>query len=262
MLEISDLSFQLGTKILVKQINLEIDRGQFWALVGPNGAGKSTLLNLVAGDLQPSTGSIRFDGKVLQSYTQAELARKRAYLLQQRRVEFPFQVLEIVLLGRIPHLEGRKEEETDVKQARFALNRLDSEEFSDRIYPTLSGGEASRVDMARTITQDTDLLLLDEPSNHLDPRHQIQVLELCQSLISENRTIIAAMHDLNLAALFADQVIMLNQGQIVAIGSPSQVFTETKLENVYNLKFEILTHSSGKPLVIPRLGTLTSAKQV
>ena len=146
----------------------------------------------------------------LHIFMTAELARKRAYLLQQRRVEFPFQVLEIVLLGRIPHLEGRKEEETDVKQARFALNRLDSEEFSDRIYPTLSGGEASRVDMARTITQDTDLLLLDEPTNHLDAE---SVAWLERFLKDYPGTVVAITHDRYFLDNVAGWILELDRGK-------------------------------------------------
>ena len=105
--------------------------------------------------------------------------------------------------------------------------------------------------MARTITQETDLLLLDEPSNHLDPRHQIRILELCRSLVAQNRLVIAAMHDLNLASLFADQVIMLHQGRVLDVGPPEQVFNISQLEDVYQLPFEILLHSSGRPLVMP-----------
>ena len=251
MIKVRDLSFQLGQKYLLQQIDLDIDRGKFWALVGPNGAGKSTLLNLLARDIQPSAGFICLDEKKLNHYSEVELAKKRAYLLQQRQVEFPFRVLEIVLLGRTPYLNGVKEGEQDRRKALDSLKKLESEQFSDRVYPTLSGGEASRVDMARTITQETDLLLLDEPSNHLDPRHQIRILKLCRTLVAENRLVIAAMHDLNLASLFADQVIMLHQGHIIDVGPPEQVFKASQLEDVYQLPFEILSHSSGRPLVMP-----------
>ena len=251
MIKVRDLSFQLGQKYLLQQIDLDIDRGKFWALVGPNGAGKSTLLNLLARDIQPSVGFICLDGKELNHYSEIELAKKRAYLLQQRQVEFPFQVLEIVLLGRTPYLNGVKEGEQDRRKALDSLKKLESEQFSGRVYPTLSGGEASRVDMARTITQETDLLLLDEPSNHLDPRHQIRILKLCRTLVAENRLVVAAMHDLNLASLFADQVIMLHQGHIIDVGPPEQVFKASQLEDVYQLPFEILSHSSGRPLVMP-----------
>ena len=144
-----------------------------------------------------------------------------------------------------------KEGEQDRRKALDSLKKLESEQFSDRVYPTLSGGEASRVDMARTITQETDLLLLDEPSNHLDPRHQIRILKLCRTLVAGNRLVIAAMHDLNLASLFADQVIMLHQGHIIDVGPPEQVFKASQLEDVYQLPFEILSHSSGRPLVMP-----------
>ncbi len=251
MIEVRNLTFQLVPKYLLNQVDLDISRVQFWALVGPNVSGKSTLLNILARDFPPTNGSIRLDGKKLEQYSEIELAKKRAYLLQQRQVEFPFRVLEIVLLGRTPHLDGIKEGAEDKKKARDSLKLLEAEHFSDRIYPTLSGGEASRVDMARTITQETDLLLLDEPSNHLDPRHQIRILELCRSLVAQNRLVIAAMHDLNLASLFADQVIMLHQGRVLDVGPPEQVFNTSQLEDVYQLPFEILLHSSGRPLVMP-----------
>ena len=251
MVELERVGYRIGHKWLVRDIDLKIEVGQFWIFVGPNGAGKSTLLRLISGELAPTTGWIRFFGESIREYSPQELARKRAYLQQKREVNFPFRVSEIVLLGRHPHLNGAKESPTDIAIAQEAMKQVQAETFAERLYPTLSGGEASRVDLARILAQEPRLFLLDEPTNHLDPRYQVQILRLCSSIAQAGRTVIAAIHDLNLASMYADRVLMLRDGNPVAVGTPEFIFTPQQLEAVYDVPFEVMQLSSGQLVVVP-----------
>ena len=251
MVELEGVGYCIGHKWLVRNIDLKIEAGQFWIFVGPNGAGKSTLLRLISGELSPTTGRIRFFNESIDKYSPQELARKRAYLQQKREVNFPFRASEIVLLGRHPHLNGAKESPADLAIAWEAMKQVQADMFSERLYPTLSGGEASRIDLARILAQEPRLFLLDEPTNHLDPRHQVQILRLCSSIAQARRTVIAAIHDLNLASMYAEQVLMLRDGSPVAVGTPAHIFTPQQLEAVYNVPFEVMQLSSGRLVVVP-----------
>ena len=251
MVELERVGYRIGQKWLVRNIDLKIEAGQFWIFVGPNGAGKSTLLRLISGELAPTTGQIRFFGEPIDKHSPRALARKRAYLQQKREVNFPFRASEIVLLGRHPHLNGAKESPTDLVIVQEAMKQVQADMFAERLYPTLSGGEASRVDLARILAQEPQLFLLDEPTNHLDPRYQVQTLRLCRSIAQSGRTVIAAIHDLNLASMYADQVVMLREGNPVAIGTPDVIFTPQQLETVYDVPFEVMQLSSGRLVVMP-----------
>ena len=251
MVELERVGYRIGQKWLVRNIDLKIEDGQFWIFVGPNGAGKSTLLRLISGELSPTTGWIRFFGKSIDEYSPQELARMRAYLQQKREINFPFRASEIVLLGRHPHLNGAKETPSDIAIAQEAMKQVQADIFAERLYSTLSGGEASRVDLARILAQAPRLFLLDEPTNHLDPRHQVQILRLCRSIVESGRTVIAAIHDLNLASMYAEHVLMLREGNPVAVGTPAFIFTPEQLEAVYDVPFEVMQLSSGQRVVVP-----------
>ena len=249
MIELEQVGYQINEKWLVRDINLTIKNGVFWGFVGPNGAGKSTLLRLISGELIPTTGEIRFFGKPIDSYGPKELARIRAYLQQKRDVHFPFTALEVVLFGRYPYLNGTKETASDIAIANKALRHVEAERFSERLYTTLSGGEASRVDVARILAQAPVLLLLDEPTNHLDPRHQVRILNLCKRICEQGKAVITAIHDLNLASMYADQLLMLKNGVSIARGSPKSVLTKNMLSETYDISFNILVHPDGYPWV-------------
>ena len=253
MVELVAVGYRIGHKWIVRDIDLKIEAGQFWIFVGPNGAGKTTLLRLISGELPPTTGRITFFGESVSQFAPRELARKRAYLQQKRDVNFPFLASEIVMLGRHPHLNGAKESPADYAIAEEAMKKVQSEMFAERLYPTLSGGEASRVDLARILAQEPELFLLDEPTNHLDPRHQVQILHLCQSIAQSGKSVIAAVHDLNLASMYADHVLMLRQGIPIAVGPPALVLTPQLLETAYDVPFEVKRLSSGRLVVLPLL---------
>ena len=253
MIELEQIGYRIGQNWLVRDINVIIEKGMLWGIVGPNGAGKSTLLRLISGELLPTTGEIRLFDKPIHSYEPKELARLRAYLQQKRDINFPFTTLEIVLFGRHPYLNGTKETTTDFLIAKEALRQVEADMFAERLYPTLSGGEASRVDIARILTQAPDLFLLDEPTNHLDPRHQVQILNLCKTICDGGKTVITAIHDLNLASMYADQLLLLKEGIAVACGPPEVVLTLDQLSETYGIPFEVLSHPDGYPWVMPSL---------
>ena len=252
MLEIENVSYQTQSlKWLVRNISLAVPAGQFLCIVGPNGAGKSTLLRMISNELVPTEGSIRLRKRNLKDYDPTELAKLRAYLAQKREMAFPFRALQIVLLGRHPYLQGRKESSNDVLFAQQQLQRLRSGHLAERVYLTLSGGESTRVDMARVLSQEPELLLLDEPTNHLDPYYQLELLELCRSLINEQKTIIAVMHDLNLVAQYADRVLLLSKGRLVLQGQPNEVFQREPLREIYGVDFDIWQNSQGRLHIMP-----------
>ena len=252
MLEIKKVSYQAQSlKWLVRNISLAIPAGQFLCIVGPNGAGKSTLLRMISNELVPTEGFIRLRQRNLRDYDPTELAKVRAYLAQKRDMAFPFRALQIVLLGRHPYLQGRKESSHDVLFAQQQLQRLRSSHLAERVYLTLSGGESTRVDMARVLSQEPELLLLDEPTNHLDPYYQLELLELCRSLVNEQKTIIAVMHDLNLVAQYADRVLLLSEGRLVLQGQPNEVFQREPLREIYGVDFDIWQNSQGRLHIMP-----------
>ena len=252
MLEIKKVSYQAQSlKWLVRNISLAIPAGQFLCIVGPNGAGKSTLLRMISNELVPTEGFIRLKHRNLRDYDPTELAQLRAYLAQKREMAFPFRALQIVLLGRHPYLQGRKESSHDVLFAQQQLQRLRSSHLAERVYLTLSGGESTRVDMARVLSQEPELLLLDEPTNHLDPYYQLELLELCRSLVNEQKTIIAVMHDLNLVAQYADRVLLLSEGRLVLQGQPNEVFQREPLREIYGVDFDIWQNSQGRLHIMP-----------
>lgn len=256
MIELEEVGYRIGGNWLVRNINATIENGVLWGLVGPNGAGKSTLLKIISGELLPTTGEIRLFDKPIHTYKPKELARLRAYLQQKRDINFPFTSLEIALFGRHPYLNGTKETANDVSIAKEALKQVETDMFEERLYPTLSGGEASRVDFARILTQVPGLFLLDEPTNHLDPKHQVQILNLCKAACSRGKTVITAIHDLNLASMYADQLLLLKEGNSVACGPPETVLTLNLLSETYGIPFEVLSHPNGPPWVMPSPNTL------
>ena len=253
MIELEHVGYRIGGNWLIQDINATIENGALWGFIGPNGAGKSTLLRLISGELLPTTGEIRLFDKPIHSYKPKELARLRAYLQQKRDINFPFTCLEVVLFGRHPYLKDTKETAKDISIAKGALQQVEADVFAERLYPTLSGGEASRVDVARILTQTPDLLLLDEPTNHLDPRHQVQILNLCKTICSGGKTVITAIHDLNLASMYADQLLLLKDGVSLACGPPEAVLTLDQLSETYAVPFEVLPHPDGYPWVMPSL---------
>jgi iron complex transport system ATP-binding protein len=241
----------LGGRNVVDDIDLEVAGGEWLALIGPNGAGKTTLLRAVAG-LVPHSGSITLDGRDARRMHRTELSRLVAVVPQDPSTPPWMTVAEYVLLGRTPHL-GRlaKEGKRDREVAAGALDRLDLLAYRDRLLGTLSGGERQRVVVARALAQEARLVLLDEPTAALDIGHQQQALELLDLLRAESGlTLVAAMHDLTLAAQYSDRMVLLDAGRIVADGSPREVLTEALIGTHYEAAIEVV-EVRGRIAVVP-----------
>lgn len=251
MLETRNVSYRVGTKSLVEDVSLHVEEGRICALLGPNGAGKSTLVKLMSGQLSADSGDITIGGRSIKEYDIPVLARHRAVLSQSRSVGFPFSAFDVALMGRHPKIVGGGESAHDREVVETCLIKTDAWHLAQRVYNTLSGGEAARVDVARVLAQETSILLLDEPTNHLDPRHQVAILKLCREMASAGCAVVVCMHDLNLAAQFADDVLILKNGRAVAHGVPTDVLTESLLEDVYEMSFIVWPHPVNGVCIMP-----------
>ncbi|WP_207797254.1 heme ABC transporter ATP-binding protein [Arthrobacter glacialis] len=245
-------SVELGGRTVLHHVDLTILAGEVLALVGPNGAGKSTLLAALAGDVPLRSGEIRLAGKPLKHWRAQELALRRAVLLQQVQLSFPFNVLDVVRMGRAPWSNTAAAEHDD-ELVSAAMLATDVTHFAHRKFSYLSGGEKARVALARVLAQDTAVLMLDEPTAALDLRHQELVLQVARAHAATGRAVVVVLHDLNLAAGYADKVAVLDQGRLAALGTPAEVLTEELLSRVYQYGIDVMPHPvSGRTVVLPR----------
>lgn len=236
---------------IVSDIDLVVPDGAFVGLLGPNGSGKSTILKTIYRACRPTAGQVLLDGGNLLSMTAEEAACRIAVVAQEFTVEFDFTVLEMVMIGRTPHKRAfDRDDEKDRVIVEQAIERVGCEHLSSRSFNTLSGGEKQRVLIARAIAQGADHLILDEPTSHLDIRYQVEILELVARL---GITVLAAVHDLSLAALFCDTVYLLANGRIVTFGSPEAVITSEMVRHAYGADVLVIEHpETGTPHLIPR----------
>ena len=229
-----------GTTVL-RDVNLAVDRREFFIVIGPNGSGKTTLIKAIARLLPASGGEIRIGGRPLNRLGRRELARRLAYVPQNAAEDTPFSIEELVLMGRAPYLgvlglQG----EHDLAIARRAIDFTGLGQLADRPVSRLSGGERQRAHIARAICQQPELILLDEPTASLDLAHQIRVMELMADLKSRNATtVVMVSHDINLAAMFADRLLLLVDGRVAACGPPNQVIEEKILETAYGCRIRV-----------------------
>ena len=244
------VSVELGGRLVVEEVDLEVPTGELLALVGPNGAGKSTLLAAISGERRPSSGRVLIGDRATHQYGSFELARTRSMLTQDNAVSFPFLVSDVVEMGRSPWART-PDRERDAEAIDEATTRTDIAHLMGRRFTELSGGEKARVSLARVLAQDTPIVLLDEPTAALDLRHQEDVLRIARELASEGRTVVVVLHDLSLAGAYADRVALMENGRIRAHGTPVEVLTEQLVAEVYAVDVEVLVRD-GRPLVIPR----------
>jgi len=254
MLEINALSAAYFETEVLREVSLSVESGEILALVGPNGAGKSTLVRAVSGVIPISGGKVRLNGVDLKGLGYMQRARYLAVVPQARELPAAFTVYQTVLLGRTPYLSwlgiaGPK----DHAIVQLALERTHTDQLAGRRVSDLSGGEQQRVLLARALAQDAPILLLDEPTTHLDLQHQSNLLNLVRQLCQENNlSVLMVLHDLNLAGLYADRVALMNAGCILATGSPEQVLTAENLSSVYHVPVNVIPHPDyGTPLVLP-----------
>jgi len=211
----------------------------FVGIIGPNGSGKSTLLKSIYRVLTPQSGTVFLDGNALNSYKPKESARKMAVVAQHNYYNFEFSVQDVVLMGRAPHKKAMERDNADdYRIVREALEKVNMGGFAQRSFSTLSGGEQQRVILARALAQQTQCLILDEPTNHLDIKYQLQLMDTVRSL---RLTVVAAIHDLNIAAMYCNKLFVLQNGRIIAFGPPKQVLTREFIRQVYEVEAKLYT---------------------
>jgi iron complex transport system ATP-binding protein len=255
VLEARGASYRVGARALVSDVSLLVEAGQLLALVGPNGAGKSTLLRLLSGDLNPTGGEVLMNARPLATWSLRTRAQVRAVLAQSSELVFPFSAEEVVMLGREPHIDG-SETPHDHAIVESAMTATDTSGFQERLYPTLSGGEKQLVHAARALAQvwegEPRALLLDEPTASLDLAHQHVLLRFAQHMASAGCAVVCVLHDLNLAARYADRVAVLDRGVLRACATPSEALTTDVVSSVFRVRARIVPHPElACPLVVP-----------
>ena len=263
MINVSNLSVRLGGRPVIHGVSLEALPGALTAIVGPNGSGKTTTLKAISGELSPSSGTIRINGRDLRGLKPWELALMRGVLPQSTVISFPFTVREVVRLGLAaganvdPAVHDRVTAE--------ALEAVDLAGFAGRFYQELSGGEQQRVQLARVLCQITDpvidgeprYLLLDEPVSSLDIRHQLGIMQLARKFCERGGGVVTVMHDLNLTAMFADRMVMMKAGKVRACGTPREVLTDETMEAVFGCRMQVgVAPAPHVPFVLPQTASL------
>jgi iron complex transport system ATP-binding protein len=246
LLSVDHVSVQLDGQTVLRDVDFSVSAGTWVGLIGPNGSGKTTLLRAI-GALVSFEGHIVLDGTPVQALPAQERARRLAYVRQAPSLTFDFTVEELVLLGRAPHrgwMQSYQAEDRD--RVRAALARVDLEGFAGRSVLSLSGGELQRVFLAQALAQEADLLLLDEPTSHLDVHYQFSFLEQVRALVAEGRTVLTVFHDLELAAQHAERLLVLRDGRLVADGAPGQVLTPHCIADVFGMKARVERPSGGR----------------
>lgn len=242
------IQVSFGSKTILHDISLAIQDKEFVGIIGPNGSGKSTFLKYLYRVLQPSGGKIYFNGSELSSLSHRDTALKMAVVAQHSTVNFDFSVLEMVLMGRSPY-KGLldRDQLDDYEIARHALSEVGLSDFESRNFNTLSGGEQQRVILARALAQRTECLVLDEPTNHLDIKYQLELMTIVKRL---DATVVSAIHDLNLAAIYCDRIIALKDGHIVCSGTPQDVLSSDTIRHIYGVSAMVQTLPDGRLNII------------
>ncbi|MGL5355227.1 MAG: ABC transporter ATP-binding protein [Cetobacterium sp.] len=253
-IKIKELSFSYGEREILNALEVHIKKGKMTGILGPNGCGKSTFLKNILGYLSPNSGEVIFNEKNAIELSKKDKAKIISLVPQKSNLMTNMSVKDFVLMGRLPHLKSNWSGYSfdDLKKVEDNLRMLDLEKFSERVAVSLSGGEFQRVLLARALTQDPEILLLDEPTSALDLNHAVELLNKVKNLVlKKSLTSVAVLHDLNLAAMFCDELIMMKDGVIKFHGTPEEVLTESNLKEVYNLKSRVIKDENGIPYIIP-----------
>ena len=242
--------------VVLDDVSLSVRRGGIVGLLGPNGSGKTTLLRLLAGTLRPARGTVTLDGRSIATLSRTDLARRVAVVPQETHATFDFTALEIVLMGRYPHLGAfQLEGADDIRIAREAMRATGTADFEQRPFATLSGGEKQRVVIASALAQTTDVLLLDEPTASLDIGYHFELVEMLRRLNGERATtLVVSTHDLNMAAALCGELVMIRSGCVIAAGRTADVLTPANVRALYDVDAEIAMHPRARHLMVTPIG--------
>ncbi|MEF2967018.1 ABC transporter ATP-binding protein [Paenibacillus sp. M1] len=254
MIEVKDAAKSYGRLQALRGINWKVEPGEFWGIIGPNGSGKSTLLSLISGIEAPDSGEIALSGRPLVSYGRKELSRKLAVLQQDGLPQVDFTVREIIEMGRFPFQDwlGRETGDSAEKLMQEIMDRLELDGLADRPLASLSGGQRQRAALGKVMAQQPEIVLLDEPTTYLDIRYQMQFMELVAGWQrDEGLTVIAVMHDLNLASLYCDHLLVLHGGEVAGLGTPAEILLPETVEAVFDVKSYSVVHpDTGGPQIL------------
>ncbi len=250
-LSVNNVTFSYTSTPILKEITMELAESEILGIVGPNGAGKSTLIRCIDRILKPERGSILLDGQDVTEMSMIAIAKQIGYVPQSSTGVFPATVFDTVLVGRRPHI-GWRSSESDEDKVWGILKLMDIEDLAMRDWGELSGGQQQKVLIARALAQEAGVLLLDEPTSNLDIKHQLEVMEIMTDLVAKKElSVIMAVHDLNLASRYTDQVIIMKDGKIFDAGSPSNVLTPENIGSVYDVEVDVINRNGEKPYIIP-----------
>ncbi|MEH7236644.1 ABC transporter ATP-binding protein [Bacillus sp. JJ1562] len=250
-LQVENINFSLNEKLIIEDMNLHVSEGEFVGIIGPNGSGKSTLIKNIYRALKPDSGVAFLEGENIFKLNPKKAAKKIGVVGQENVVPFDFKVEEIVAMGRSPYkgfFDGDSTKDKEI--VADAIKQIGMTEMEKRNYSNLSGGEKQRVLLGRVLAQQTDLLLLDEPTNHLDIQHQLQIFDLIKGL---GVTVLSAIHDLNLAALYCDRLYVVKDGRMLMAGTPRDVLTPESIYKIYGVRSDVTIHPVTKKVAITYL---------
>lgn len=253
-IKVKNLKCSLGGRVIISDVDFTIEKGKFYSIIGPNGSGKTTLLRTIAASLQPEYGELFIDNISISNLKGKELAKRLAYVSQNTNSDVDFNVLDYVLMGRYPYLGlMQRESEKDLEFARKSMEITNTWYLREKKLNEISGGERQRVVVARALTQDTPIILLDEPISQLDIHHQIELMDTLSSMVERmGITIVVVLHDLNIASQYSDYIMLINSGKLVRSGKPEEVLSKEVIFDVYNMDVQVLQNpETGKPLIIP-----------
>ena len=249
ILRVDDLTVFLKSREILRDVCFELERGDLVALLGPNGSGKSTILRTLFGLIKPLKGAVYLDGKAIHSMQIQDIAKLLGYLPQETS-QTNLRVIDVVLLGRTPYI-GMTPSKEDLRIAKEALQLVGLEGLENRYFSELSGGEKQKVMLARIFCQQTDFLLLDEPTSHLDIRSQVEVMDIVKRMVDNGKAAIVAIHDINLASSFCTQILMVKNGRIIYTGEPLEVINPETIRDVFGVEVDVIPYD-GRVFVVPR----------
>ena len=252
-IENASFSYGLGEENLLDKINLNIEKGKFIGILGPNGCGKSTLLKVILKYLNPKEGIIKIENKELKEYTQSELAEILSFVPQKSSLTMPLTVEDVVYMGRVPYMKNKWTgfDREDREKVEKIMQMLKIDKFKNRVVFSLSGGEFQRVLLARALVQNTNIMLLDEPTSALDMNYALEIMRLTSYFVkNESLTAVMVLHDLNLASMYCNSIILLKNGKIAYEGTPKELFRPENLEEIYGFNCEVI-ENNGFSYVIP-----------